>query len=138
MFHSKSNENTSEDAKVFVLRLNQERRQRERSRIHRMQQEQLRLSRVCIKFDNFFRKSKSKRLLKISKKQRCANKVIDRLEFLNDKRSKEREKREEMQKEWEKRKKEIDNTVYLHQKLNASIGILNIILYLILSDNMND
>ena len=138
MFHSKSNENTSEDAKVLVLRLNQERRQRERSRIHRMQQEQLRLSRVCIKFDNFYRKSKSKRLLKISKKQRCANKVIDRLECFNDRRSKEREKREEMQKEWEKRKKEIDNTVYLHQKLNASIGILNTILYLILSDNIND
>lgn len=87
-----------------------------------MQQEQLRLSKVSIgRF--IFQEIEKQENFKNQQETEMRQRVIERLEGLNEKRSKEREKREVMQKEWEKRKREIDNTIYLHQKMNASIGI---------------
>ena len=48
--------------------------------------------------------------------------IIERLEHMNDKRSKEREIREKNHQEWKQRIKEINNTTYLHEKLERSTG----------------
>lgn len=48
--------------------------------------------------------------------------IIERLEQMNDKRSKEREMREKNHQEWKQRIKEINNTTYLHEKMERSTG----------------
>ena len=67
MFRSKSNENASQNAKILISRLNQEKKEREQKKLERIQKDQIRLSKVN-SFFILFRRLKNKRSLKPNKK----------------------------------------------------------------------
>lgn len=107
MFRSKSKEDNTHEAKLLITKLNQEKRERQKFQMLQLEKQKLRLQK------QLQRQAEHERI----KQNEMRHSIIEKLDEMSRKRSEEREKREEIEKNWKIKKREIDNTTYLHEKL---------------------